>query len=92
MQMTSVIVLSRLEAKSSKLAVPYILGVEVGFGAKRSFAESGESYKQFSQKIPHMPTNSVVRQASRTHDLLSSKPIFAFLFPPPQVRNLCAVL
>lgn len=90
--MTSVIILSRLEAKSSKLAVPYILGVEVGFGAQRSFSESDESYKQvFPENSTHAHKLSG-QIASRTHDQPSSKPVFAFLFPPPQVRNLCAVL
>ena len=75
-------------SKSSKLAVPYILGVEMGKWSQKTLLESDESYTQFSQKIIHMPTTLNGQITSGTYEQPSSKPILSVGFPPPQVKNL----
>lgn len=56
--MKAAIILRIPDPKSSKLVVPYILGVEVGLWSQKTLSESDESCKQFSQKIPHTSTNT----------------------------------
>lgn len=85
--MKAVIILRRPDPKSSKLVVPYILGVEMGLWSQKTLSESDESCN-FPREFRTCPQTLDGQIASGTHQQPCSKPTLAIPFPPPQIRNL----